>query len=114
MCFDDAWDADGNFDFATLPLIVPCDVPHDNEVVVIVPMGDGDFPSGDLEPLAVELCEPEDEAFLGRSASDALMGTSAIGPSRPTGMPERAPRSARCTRATRCGSCARRVRSSRS
>ena len=80
MCFDDAWDADGSFDFATQPLIVDCDVPHDNEVVAIVPMGDGEFPTGDLEPMVVKLCEPEYRAFLGRPLRDALMTTSAYWP----------------------------------
>jgi len=80
MCFDDVWDADGKFDFATLPQIVPCEMPHDNEIVAIVSMGDGDFPPGDLEPLVVELCDPEYRAFLGRPVRDAQMGTLAYWP----------------------------------
>lgn len=79
-CFDDAWTPEGGFDFATGPLIVPCDQPHHNEVVAMPVMGDGDFPPGDLEPMVVDLCEPAYEAFLGRPVAEALMRTSAYWP----------------------------------
>jgi TolB protein len=71
---------EGDFDFATQPLIVPCDQPHHNEVVAMPVMGDGPFPEGDLEPLVVSLCEPEYEAFLGKPSDQAVMRPLAYWP----------------------------------
>jgi Tol biopolymer transport system component len=80
MCFDDAYTPDGDWDFATLPVEVDCDLPHDNEVVATVSMGSGAFPEGDLEPMVVELCEPEYQAFLGRPSDATLVTTAAYWP----------------------------------
>ncbi|MBX3029563.1 MAG: PD40 domain-containing protein [Chloroflexi bacterium] len=80
MCFDDAFDADGAWDYATPPLVVDCAEPHDNEVAAIVPMGTDRFPSGDLQPIATELCAPEYEAFLGRPSAAATIRTARFWP----------------------------------
>jgi TolB protein len=80
MCFDDVYLPDGSWDFATLPLEVDCDLPHDNEVVATVSMGTGAFPPGNLEPMVVELCEPEYQALLGRPSDATLVTTSAYWP----------------------------------
>jgi Tol biopolymer transport system component len=80
MCFDDVTTPDGDFDFATLPVEVDCDLPHDNEVVATVSMGSGAFPEGDLQPMVIDLCEPEYRAFLGRPSDATLVTTSAYWP----------------------------------
>lgn len=79
MCFDDAFTDDG-WDFATGPLIVSCEGPHDNELVARVPLDFDSFPEEDLEPTMVELCAPEYEAFLGRPEEQSLLNTSAYWP----------------------------------
>jgi len=80
ICFDDALEASGDFDYTIAALIVPCDGPHDNEVVARLPLGDGDFPTRDMGVFADEACAPEHEAFLGRPIESTLMRPFNVGP----------------------------------
>jgi len=79
-CFDDAWDASGEFDYTIPAAIVPCDLLHDNEVVSRVALGDGDYPSGDLVAFIDDLCLAEYESFLGRPIASTLMFAFSYGP----------------------------------
>lgn len=79
-CFDDAFDANGDFDYSKAAAIVPCDGPHGNEVVARVPLGDGDFPTEDLVPVVDELCLSEYERFLGRPIESTLMFPFSVAP----------------------------------
>ena len=56
VCFNDAFDDDGDFDFTPPALIVACDQPHDNEVVARLSLGEGGFPTRDLIPEVDALC----------------------------------------------------------
>lgn len=64
-CFDDVWDGDV-FDFESTRADVPCDQPHDNEVVKVVENPDGDYPGEEaLFAAATAACTPEYQAFFG-------------------------------------------------
>ncbi|MBX3029738.1 MAG: PD40 domain-containing protein [Chloroflexi bacterium] len=81
MCFDDVWLPSGDYDFGTLPVAKDCDLPHDNEVVALVPLADSDeFPAGDLGSLVRERCAPAYEEFLGWPSSDWLVPTTEFWP----------------------------------
>lgn len=73
ICFDDAFLPDGGFDYTIPPAVVPCDGPHDNEVVGWVPLGDVEIPSEELVPIVDELCAAEHEVLLGRPIETTLM-----------------------------------------
>ena len=56
-CFDDTFDADGDYVYTGEPLIVPCVEPHDNEVIGIHFLADGVYPGSELlEEEGDELC----------------------------------------------------------
>jgi len=60
-CFDDTIDADGEYVYTGVPLSVPCDEPHDNEVYAVFQMAEGEYPGSDaFGEQGEELC---DEAF---------------------------------------------------
>jgi Tol biopolymer transport system component len=73
VCFDDAFLPSGDFDYTMPPVLVPCDGPHDNEVVGWVPLGEVELASEELVPIVDELCEAEHESFLGRPIDSTLM-----------------------------------------
>lgn len=68
-CFDDEFDADGDYDTSGDPLFVDCAGPHDNEVVSTGELDDGpeaDYPTGDeWQAFFDEVCEPAIADFLG-------------------------------------------------
>lgn len=64
VCFDSA--PDGSIDFSVPPQIVPCDGPHTSQVAGLASLGDGSFPTQDIQPQAGPLCAPLYAAFLGR------------------------------------------------
>ena len=80
VCFNDAFDDDGDFDFTPPALIVACDQPHDNEVVARLSLGEGGFPTRDLIPEVDALCADAYEAFLGRPIATTLISPFSIAP----------------------------------
>ena len=80
VCFDDVFDAEGDFDFATPAATVPCDGPHDDEVVARVPYGGDVYLADDIEVRTRDLCAPQYEAFLGRPIGTTAMGDFSVWP----------------------------------
>jgi len=80
VCFDDAFDAAGDFVYEPPASIVPCEGPHDNEVVSRLPLGDGDLPTEDLVEFVDSACLAEQEAFLGRPIERTLMSPFNVAP----------------------------------
>jgi hypothetical protein len=46
-CFDDTIDANGEYVYTGVPLIVPCAEPHDNEVFEVFQLAEGAYPGSD-------------------------------------------------------------------
>jgi Tol biopolymer transport system component len=68
VCFNDVWDGDA-FDLSVPPAVVPCDAPHDNEVVEMVNHADGPFPGEDaLIDQAETECRAAFDAFYGATS----------------------------------------------
>ncbi|MCB2223723.1 MAG: septum formation family protein [Actinobacteria bacterium] len=75
VCFDDVFDDEGELDFITLPDVVDCDQPHDNETVAIVAI---DEPEGapypaDIEAAADEACAGPWLEFAGLPLTDGSL-----------------------------------------
>lgn len=66
-CFDDTIDADGDYVYTGEPLIVPCDEPHDNEVIGIHLMAEGAYPGS-------ESLDDEGDEFCAETFPDAIGG----------------------------------------
>ncbi|MFV2064843.1 MAG: DPP IV N-terminal domain-containing protein [Chloroflexota bacterium] len=81
VCFDDAFDAAGEFDTSGSALIVPCEGPHDNEVVSRLALSDADFSSAAHIAFVDDACLAEQEAFLGRPIGSTLMFPFNVAPS---------------------------------
>lgn len=65
VCFDDVWVGE-EFDFTVPPAIVPCEGPHDNEVVAMIPFDDDAFPGAEAAIDAVEAaCTDPYRSFFG-------------------------------------------------
>ncbi len=79
-CFDDVFDATGDFDYSLPAPMTACDGLHDNEVVARVSLGDGDFPDKDLVPIVDGLCFDQYVAFLGRPIESTLMYPFSVAP----------------------------------
>lgn len=61
-CFNDEGESD---EVSDLP-VVPCDQPHDNEVVYITNLGEGDFPGDEvLGEQATQICVDQFESIVG-------------------------------------------------
>ncbi|PZC41994.1 MAG: component of the Tol biopolymer transport system [Chloroflexi bacterium] len=68
-CFDDAFDADGDFDYSEPPLVANCAGPHDNEVYRYRDLGEvfGAFPGetdAEMTELASTMCGQEFGFFV--------------------------------------------------
>jgi len=80
VCFDDARTATGSFDFSVPPDIVDCRDAHDNEIVARLPLGDGDFPSGDVAATAADLCAGAFATFFSTSIENTAMSEFNVWP----------------------------------
>ena len=86
LCFDDVTSG-GEFDFTVPPTVVPCDAPHDNELVAMVELdaGVGGAYPGEVaaEDDADAKCEAAYESFLGRPIADTYLAAFVVFPSEP-------------------------------
>ena len=77
ICYNDALDADGDFDYSEPPLVVNCNDPHDNEVYHYAEIGDalGDSPSdAELEAFAFRTCGDGFASFVGATPDESDLG----------------------------------------
>lgn len=72
VCFDDIPDGSGGFDFSVPAATVPCDTPHDNEIVARVRLGEGAFPA-DVATTAADLCADEFTEFFATPIENTAM-----------------------------------------
>jgi hypothetical protein len=71
-CWNETFDADGEFDYSGVPEIVDCSVPHDNEVFAVWVPEAGEYPREEgFEAIAEEMCDPAYAAFFGIDWRDA-------------------------------------------
>lgn len=73
VCFDDALDDTGQYDFSVPAVIVSCDTPHDNEIVARVPLGEGEFPAATVAADAAAVCADAYDAFLSHPIDETLL-----------------------------------------
>ncbi len=71
-CFALAFDDQGQVDYATQPVIIPCEQPHDSEVVALPSLGDGDLPA-DVDRRSQAACDEAYAAFLGRPIAEVQL-----------------------------------------
>jgi len=64
-------------------VVVPCDGPHDEEIVARVRYGSEDYPVGDIQAITHDVCAPHYESFLGRAIESTLMGEFSVWPDPP-------------------------------
>jgi hypothetical protein len=82
VCFDDVFDANGDFDFSVAPPVVSCHEVHGDEVVAVVPYTEDAYPGEEaLSSMSVESCAPEYEAFLGRPIAETAAYDFTVWPS---------------------------------
>jgi len=80
VCFDDAFDDAGDFDFSIPAPVVPCEGPHQNEVVGRVPLGEAAHPGEDTVQIVDDACFVLYEEFLGRPIGSTLMFPFSVAP----------------------------------
>jgi len=66
LCWNETFDAGGDFDYSGTPEFVDCSTPHDNETFAAwVPEGDAYPGEEGFDALAGEMCDPAFEEFIG-------------------------------------------------
>ena len=80
VCFDDAWTAEGDFDYSQPAAVVPCEGPHANEVVARIPLGDGDYPAEGLIERVDSECLIEHDRFAGKPIGTSLLSPFNVAP----------------------------------
>ncbi|HUG46989.1 MAG TPA: septum formation family protein [Candidatus Limnocylindria bacterium] len=75
-CWNNTFDASGDYDYSGVPVEVACAGPHDNEVylVSVIESADGSFPGDDaIEPISHERCDAGFADYVGVSVEETAL-----------------------------------------